>query len=83
MPDQPSPRRRFQFRLRTLFVVFLVIAIILGTRVLIARPISVIGHYELGTVYDDDSWWIAPLVIDASAVALGVWFVRRSGCTRS
>ncbi len=27
MPDQPSPRRRFQFRLRTLMIVVAVVAI--------------------------------------------------------
>ena len=27
MPDQPSPRRRFQFRLRTLFVVVAIVAV--------------------------------------------------------
>jgi hypothetical protein len=86
MAEQPSPRRRFQFRLRTLFGIFTVIAVILGTRMLMVRFIMIIGFPHSGTdeaVYNDASWWIAPLVIDASAIALGVWFVRRSGCTRS
>ena len=82
MPDQPSPRRRFQFRLRTLFVAFTVIAVILGTRVLMVRPILETGAGR-HTIYDDKKWWIAPFIIDAGAIALGVWFVRRSGCTRS
>ena len=30
MPDQPSPRRRFQFRLRTLFIVVMLVAVACG-----------------------------------------------------
>jgi hypothetical protein len=30
MPHQPSPRRRFQFRLRTLMIVVTVLAVPLG-----------------------------------------------------
>jgi outer membrane protein assembly factor BamE (lipoprotein component of BamABCDE complex) len=40
MPDQPSPRRRFQFRLRTLFVVFTVAAIVCAILSRIPNEIS-------------------------------------------
>ncbi len=80
MPDQPSLRRRFQFRLRTLFVIFTVVAVILGTRALMVRPILVIGWPSSGTdetIYNDASWWIAPLAVDAAAIGLAVWFIQR------
>ncbi|HKD37525.1 MAG TPA: hypothetical protein VKB78_12020, partial [Pirellulales bacterium] len=35
--DQPAPRRRFQFRLRTLFVVVTVAAVVCGFAALIAE----------------------------------------------
>ena len=76
MADQPSPRRRFQFRLRTLFVVVTVVAVILGTRALMVRPILETGAGR-HTVYDDKQWWIAPLLIDAAAIGLAVWFIQR------
>jgi hypothetical protein len=73
-------KSRFQFRLRTLFVVVTVVAVILGTRALMVRPILVIGFPSSGTdetIYNDVSWWIAPLAIDVAAIGLAVWFIRR------
>lgn len=71
-----SSRRRFQFRLRTLFVVVTVVAVILGTQALIVRPM--ISLTRLRTVYDENSWWMTAYLIDASAIGLGIWFVLRS-----
>ena len=64
----PSPRRRFQFRLRTLFVVLTVIAVILGTQALMVRPILdleiVAGRHN---IYDDKQWWIStPIALNVS-----------------
>jgi hypothetical protein len=83
MPDQSSPRRRFQFRLRTLLIVVAVVAVILGTRALMVRPILDTGAGGWPIVYDDTHWWMAPLLIDGAVIGLAVWFVRRHRrCTR-
>ena len=61
MPDQPSPRRRFQFPLSTLFCVTLLVAIwALGMRI-------------LGSFNDPGEGWI----LFTAGCAWGIWsFIR-------
>jgi hypothetical protein len=90
MPTEPSipalpkrKRRRFQFRLRTLLLVFTVVGVILPTLPLLTRPpIYVEGSKSWGKVYSDhdghireeDGWVVTMVDPDAkgrlAAIAL-------------
>jgi hypothetical protein len=85
MPDQPSPRRRFQFRLRTLMLVFTVVGVILPTLPLLMRPPiyvdgpKVWGKVRLisdGRIRENDGWVNTSVDPDANgrfaAIALDV-----------
>jgi hypothetical protein len=53
MADQPSPRRRFQFRLRTLMIVVTLLAVIWGTVALTGPAIVLYGGKAMVNV-----WWL-------------------------
>jgi hypothetical protein len=68
--------RPFHFRLRTLFVVVTVVAVILGNQGLMVRPVRDI--FCSGRIaYNEGSWWITPVAIDAAAISFGASFVLR------
>ena len=58
-------------------MVITVVAVILGTQALMVRPIAEFTYGGNRIIYDDASWWIAPLVIDGGVIGLAIWFVRR------
>jgi hypothetical protein len=86
-------KTRFQFRLRTLFVIFTVVAVILATLPLLTRQVTLVagpkalrkikgekGEMEVlvNTAVDPDAnWRLIALLVDASAIGLPIWLVRR------
>jgi hypothetical protein len=69
--------RRFQFRLRTLFVVVTVAAVILGMNELAVRKTRFENDWEVH-YQDQEVWWPIAILTDTATVGLGLWFVLRN-----
>ncbi len=92
MASQPSPSRRFQFRLRALMILFAVVAVILATLPLFTLPQTITAgplvptefkHEDGQTVFvssgidADANWRLIAIAADASVIGLALWLFCR------
>jgi hypothetical protein len=73
MANQPSPRRRFQFRLRTLFVVTAIVAVWAWFTSIVPLAIDMHRIDPGPPVYEPDIFWLIVWMIVTGIAVAAIW----------